>query len=55
MGGYANVQEILADPSHEEYKDTKTWVGEGYDPERFDPATIKFWNPKVRLRMAFED
>jgi len=49
--------EVLADPNHEEYEDTKTWVEsmkEGpYDPEHFDPKEVIFEDPKKRFKIAF--
>jgi len=40
--GYENLKEILADPSHEDWDDTKTWAdgqtGGDFDPGRFDLA-----------------
>jgi len=35
VGDYANLLEDLPDPDHEEYEDTKTWVGPHFDPEEF--------------------
>jgi hypothetical protein len=29
-----------------------TWAGGAYDPDKFDPATIRFDDPAKRLRMA---
>jgi hypothetical protein len=37
IGGYEMQLEILADPSRPEYEDTLDWMGEDFDPERFDP------------------
>jgi len=34
--GYENFLEILADPKHEEHDDTKEWVGDYFDSEKFD-------------------
>lgn len=40
--GYEELKEILADPSHEEYDDTKAWADgqtdSDFDPNRFDLA-----------------
>jgi hypothetical protein len=35
-GGYARMLEILLDPSHDEHREMKQWVGRGYDPEKFN-------------------
>lgn len=37
-GGYERFLAIIADPSHEEHKDTLRWAGGWFDPEKFDPA-----------------
>ena len=36
--GYQSLLEILADPSHEEFDEMHEWIGEEFDPERFDLA-----------------
>jgi len=38
--GYYNVLEAISDPKHEEHDAMLEWVGEGYDPEAFDPAAV---------------
>jgi hypothetical protein len=37
--GYAQLLEVLADPSHDEYAQALDWVGGSFDAEAFDPAT----------------
>jgi len=34
--GYEELLEILKDPKHEEYEDRVEWVGEDFEPEKFD-------------------
>jgi len=34
--GYYNLLEILEDPQHPEYRETLEWLGEAFDPDRFD-------------------
>jgi hypothetical protein len=34
--GYAELIEVLADPTHEEHADRRDWVGEQWHPEAFD-------------------
>lgn len=34
--GYPELLEVLANPSHEEFESTLEWVGDAFDPERFD-------------------
>lgn len=36
--GYADFLDIIADPSHEEHKDTLRWVGGAFDPTAFSVA-----------------
>jgi len=38
--GYESLLEILADKSHEEYEDTKAWVGKGFNPEKCNILSI---------------
>lgn len=38
--GYDNLLDILEDPEHEEHEDVCEWLGEGFDPERFDLESI---------------
>jgi len=40
VSGYAELLAILADRSHEEYGETKAWVGKSFDPEKCTLAAI---------------
>lgn len=40
VGGYENLLEIIANPKHEEYKETLEWLGGEFDPEAFDPHDV---------------
>jgi hypothetical protein len=51
--GYARLLEVLADPADPEYDDLREWAPPEFDPERFDPAAVRFASPKQRWRMAF--
>jgi hypothetical protein len=57
--GYQELLEILADPQHEQYRETKTWVEsmkEGpFSPEAFDPADVVFSDPGERFELAFTE
>ncbi len=53
VGGYESMLEIIFDPSNEEHESTMTWLGGGFDPEKFDPKAVKFDNPKKRWKIAF--
>ena len=52
--GYAEFLQVIADPDHEEHESTLRWAGGQFDPEAFDPATVKFDDPKKRWKKAFE-
>ena len=51
--GYAEFLQIIADADHQEHESTLRWAGGSFDPEAFDPAAVKFDNPKKRWRKAF--
>jgi hypothetical protein len=57
--GYYQLLEILADPDHPEYDEYNEWLkGQAknyspYDPEKFEPDKVEFWDPKRRWKMAF--
>ena len=38
--GYAEFLDAIADPSHPEHEDYLDWVGDGFDPEAFDPEEV---------------
>lgn len=54
IGGYEQFLEALADPDHEEHEMMVNWIGGQFDAEAFDPANVKFWDPAIRRRMAFD-
>ena len=35
ISGYHENMDIIKDPTHEEYENTLTWLGDGFDPEYF--------------------
>jgi len=51
--GYEELIKIIRDPSHDEFERMKEWLGGGYDPEAFDPSSIRFDSPKKRWEIAF--
>ncbi|MDH5399113.1 MAG: plasmid pRiA4b ORF-3 family protein [Cyclobacteriaceae bacterium] len=51
--GYYDLLKVLSDPKHADYHDTRTWVGEDYDPEYFDHEKVKFDDPYKRWTGAF--
>ena len=48
VDGYYNVLRTPADPEDDDHEDMRTWVGEDWDPERFDPSNVQFDNPWQR-------
>ncbi|VAX33816.1 hypothetical protein MNBD_NITROSPIRAE01-1661 [hydrothermal vent metagenome] len=38
--GYANLLEIINDPSHEEYDETSEWLGRSFEANHFDLEEI---------------
>jgi hypothetical protein len=38
--GYAHLLEILFDPRHPEFEETREWVGPGFEPDRFDLRAV---------------
>jgi len=38
--GYMEILETIRDPSHEEYRSTKTWLGKGFNPTKFDLKSV---------------
>ena len=59
--GYYQLLEILADPNHLEHQEYNEWLkGHAknyypYKPDEFNPAEVKFWDPKRRWKMAFSE
>jgi len=59
IGGYEELLQALADSSHEEHRNMADWLkGHAknywpYRPDEFDPASVKFDNPKKRFKNAF--
>lgn len=52
--GYQFLLEAINDSTHEEHDELLQWLGGAFDPERFDSATVKFDDPKMRWQNAFE-
>jgi hypothetical protein len=53
--GYAELLETIANPADSEYESTLEWLGGAFDPAAFDPAQVRFANPRRRWRRAFLD
>ncbi len=52
--GYQEFLEALADPSHPEHESWRTWIGGDFEPERFEPAHVRFESPARRLREVYD-
>ncbi|MDE2148664.1 MAG: plasmid pRiA4b ORF-3 family protein [Gammaproteobacteria bacterium] len=58
--GYAELLEVLADPSHHEHASSHRWASSikgikgKFDPEAFDEQQVKFDNPARRLKNLLE-
>jgi hypothetical protein len=52
--GYERFLAAIRDPDHPDHADQLHWVGGKFDPDRFDPATVRFDSPSKRWRVAFE-
>jgi len=48
--GYYELLFVLSDPENEEYNEMSEWIGEEFDPEKFDLEDISFDDPKERLK-----
>lgn len=53
--GYQNFLEAVTDPVHKEHKEMIEWVGGKFDPEHFDVKAVRFDDPNVRWKIAFEE
>ncbi|MCH1928474.1 plasmid pRiA4b ORF-3 family protein, partial [Shewanella sp. C31] len=51
--GYGTFLEALSDPKHPEHDEYQRWIGGSFDPERFDPAKVRFDSPARRLREVY--
>lgn len=48
--GYAQLLQIVSDASHPEHEEMLEWLGEGFDPERFDAVEINALLAKMKRR-----
>lgn len=42
--GYQHLLEILKDQSHPEYEERLEWLGDEFDPEKFDTSAVRFYD-----------
>lgn len=38
--GYAELIEVVGDPTHDEHEEMLDWLGGGFDPDQFDARTV---------------
>ncbi len=38
--GYENFREAITDPQHPDHKELSEWIGDTFDPEKFDPDEV---------------
>jgi Plasmid pRiA4b ORF-3-like protein len=38
--GYDELQSVMANPKHPEYRERRAWVGRSFDPEAFDSSKV---------------
>ena len=51
--GYQSLLEVISNPESDEYEEMIQWLGDEFDPERFDSDKVKFDNPAIRWKKAF--
>ena len=52
VGGYEEVVEAMSKPKHPRRDELIEWLGEKYDPEKFNAGKVFFDNPKKRLDLV---
>ena len=50
--GYEEMLQALADPSDERHAELRETLGDDYNPETFDPAAVRFSDPRERLGLT---
>jgi hypothetical protein len=48
--GYEEILRVLKNPKNDQYKDTRDWLGEYFDPKDFNAEEVVFDDPKIRFR-----
>jgi prevent-host-death family protein len=51
--GYKDILETISDPDREERDELMEWLGEDFDLETFDPASIEFDDPREHWDFVF--
>jgi len=50
LPGYYEARYLVANPDHEGHADAVELLGEDFDPDRFDPAAVRFRREKTALK-----
>lgn len=53
--GYEHLLQVLANPSDPEYREMKSWIGRGYDPEAFDIDKLNKKLAMLGKRLGFRN
>lgn len=53
--GYAELQEAMVDAEHPRRAELLEWLGGPFDPAAFDHRTVKFTDPRKRLKRVLEE
>ena len=53
--GNADFLQTTRNPDHPGHQETVTWAGGTFDPSAFDPASLRFDDPRKRWRTAFRE
>jgi hypothetical protein len=52
--GYQELLQIIADPTHERHAEMIEWLGEPFDPQKFDPKSVFFSDARQRLQIVLD-
>lgn len=52
---FCNLTDIIKNPKHPKYLEVKEWLGESYDPSKFDQMGINFALGKIQERIDEEE
>lgn len=53
--GFREFLDTISNPEHPEHDATLRWAGGHFDPAAFDPASVRFDDPRERWETAFGD
>lgn len=52
--GYSEFLRAIRNPKHPEHDSYLEWIGGAFDPADFEPAQVRFDNPRKRWKIAFQ-